>query len=859
MSKSNIIFFSLLFSLNSYSQSSIEVKEQVKRKPVAINKMEASFMLKKFREIWAPKKIDTKVLKNITNNTTEIYSSQYDKKLFDACNLDEEQFNKLDYYFFEKWKKSFIDQNSQEFSKLFAKDFLFSFPNEKIPSAKLDNIDEYDWRNNVEINQPGAMEKKLSEYFSQFSKIVDVELIATKYEILNKDRSQDLKFKKMKVYFDYNLIGMSGNSRRVDSGKLRVLIASESEKIENFKILKLSFDNLKTLTNSKPSFKEVTASSGLSQMTAYPRIEAIRRGGYALAVGDYDNDGVQDMLVGAYGTSKLFKGKSDGTFGEAMDTGIGQHTYVKSAIWADLNNDGWQDLILVRFVPAQVDFNNSKGIIVYENTGGGKFREKHNVFPIEKTDFAMPAALADFNQDGLLDLYIGYPGSKDFSALNVNFNYKKNLKAQGVYINKGNFEFSSELMNKFKKERGMGFENFNDKQKLFPHSSIAADLNQDGKVDLAIIDDRGNLSPIYLNDGSSNFSLGNNDLNLFNFGFGMGAIASDYNNDGFVDLFTTNVKFAAKDRYSASCQANWGVSSDRDSFLKNDIKVFTAKMIDGKKKFEETSPASIGIASVGDGLGAIESIDYNNDGCEDFYVVNGLWSGTSKKDDLASEFSRLDNLTLRLSSYIRETSDATQSSIMKILSNFKGDKFGKNPDSVTRLSLGGFQRNKLFRNNCNGTFTEVGFLEGVDSIADGYVIAKADIDNSGRQSLILRNADPGTLDVNFSPVQIYKNIFEGNNFLRLKLIGSKGNRDSIGAEVKVDVNESLTLTKQLIGNAGTSQSEKVLHFGLGKNTVAKSITIKWPTGKTSILNNVKAGLVEIQEERPNQINYVTQN
>jgi hypothetical protein len=159
MRKSKILILGMMVSMNSFSQSSIEVSEQKKRMPVAIKNSEASVMLKKFREIWAPKKIDAKVLRNITNNTTEIFASQHDKKLFDACNLDEEQFNKLDYYFFEKWKKSFLDKNAQEFSKLFAKDFTFIFPSEKNSSAKLDNIDEYEWKGTVEINQNSAMEK----------------------------------------------------------------------------------------------------------------------------------------------------------------------------------------------------------------------------------------------------------------------------------------------------------------------------------------------------------------------------------------------------------------------------------------------------------------------------------------------------------------------------------------------------------------------------------------------------------------------------------------------------------------------------------------------------------------------------
>ncbi|MFT7589641.1 MAG: hypothetical protein ACI959_001861, partial [Limisphaerales bacterium] len=273
-----------------------------------------------------------------------------------------------------------------------------------------------------------------------------------------------------------------------------------------------------------------------------------------------------------------------------------------------------------------------------------------------------------------------------------------------------------------------------------------------------------------------------------------------------------------------------------------DIKAFIGKNVNGKKKFVESAKL-IGLEEMGDGLAGIEFLDYNNDGFVDLYVANGLWSGTSKFDDMASMYSRAEGSTEQV---FLENRSSTQSQFMNILSHYKGDVFGKT-DEKNRLSLGGFQRNKLFRNNGDGTFMEVGFLEGVDSIADGYVMAKVDINSDGKLDLVLRNGDPGTSDVRFAPVQVFQNNHKNSNSLRIKLVGGGSNYDAIGAEVSIEVDNMKLQTKQLIGNLGTAQSEKIMHFGVGTAKKIKTVTVKWPRGKVSTYTNLKPGFVVIKE------------
>lgn len=168
----------------------------------------------------------------------------------------------------------------------------------------------------------------------------------------------------------------------------------------------------------------------------------------------------------------------------------------------------------------------------------------------------------------------------------------------------------------------------------------------------------------------------------------------------------------------------------------------------------------------------------------------------------------------------------------------------------SRPHLAGFQRNRLFRNKGDGTFLEVGYLENIDSIADGYIMAKADIDNDGKMDIVLRNGDPGTSEVNFPAVQVFKNESqEGNDSIRLKLLADISESDAVGATVTVTAG-NMTQYQQLIANNGAAQSEEILQFGIGHNKVASKVVITWPVSKkVTTLYNVKPGLHVIKEKK----------
>lgn len=595
-----------------------------------------------------------------------------------------------------------------------------------------------------------------------------------------------------------------------------------------------------TLASNKTSFEEVN-SFQKDQLSNHLRKEAIRRGGYALSMGDWDDDGNVDMVVGHLGSVELFKGQNDGTFKKASNAelGIENDTLVKSAVIADFDNDSKKDLLLVRFAPSE---QQGKDIVLYKNVSN-KFKRVTSIKNRYPAYYAMPSAVADFDKNGMLDFYIGFPGAKDFTVLNKSnhgFEGKIEFHPQGLFYNMGQLSFSEVTKEKlpYTKKKNAYTDGYPETAAIFPHSSAGIDYDLDGNMDIVVVDDKANLSPLYKNNGSGSFDQVADKIGLTNSDFGMGFTYADLDNDGKLEFIYTNVNFLPAERLTNSLQRNF---SDYSSLPgTNGVKVFKTK--DNKNYSDIT--ALTGMNSCGDGVGGVEIIDYDNNGLPDVYVANGLWSGTDPDQDLSSLFVRANSTynydfqeVLGSSVGIEEAN----TSFMKILMGFQGNvetmahKKGQYP------SMAGYQRNCLFKNNGDGTFTEVGYLEGVDSLADGYVIATADLNKDGQMDLVLRNGDPGVEKHRYPAVQVYMNKRKPEaKSVILSFTGTKSNKDAIGTIVQAKVGNK-TLTRHLIANNGAAQSEGIIHFGLGSSKKISEMTIRWPSGTVQKIDEVEAG------------------
>ncbi|MGH9612927.1 MAG: CRTAC1 family protein [Bryobacteraceae bacterium] len=272
------------------------------------------------------------------------------------------------------------------------------------------------------------------------------------------------------------------------------------------------------------TFEDVTEKAGLAGV-GY---------GMGVAVGDYDNDGYEDLYVTAYGGNKLYHNNGDGTFTDVTEkAGAGGSGWSTSAAWVDLDNDGRLDLVVLRYV--QWDFDDIwcgehregyraychpdvfKPIapLVYHNDGNGHFTEIAENAGLAKPGKGLGIAIADYDRDGHIDLFMANDSMPEF-----------------LYHNKGNGTFEEEgLISGVAVDAdgrtyaGMGVD--------------FADYNNDGLPDLAVDDLANQIYALYQNNGDGSFTYasqtaGIGRITMLHSGWGLRFL--DYDNDGWKDL-----------------------------------------------------------------------------------------------------------------------------------------------------------------------------------------------------------------------------------------------------------------------------------------------------------------------------------
>ena len=272
------------------------------------------------------------------------------------------------------------------------------------------------------------------------------------------------------------------------------------------------------------TFEDVTEKAGL-QGAGY---------GMGVAVGDYDNDGYEDLYVTAYGGNKLYHNNGDGTFTDVTEkAGVAGSGWSTSAAWVDLDNDGLLDLVVLRYV--QWDFDDTwcgehresyraychpdiyKAIrpLVYHNDGNGHFTEMAEKMGLAKPGKGLGIAIADYDRDGRIDLFIANDSMAEF-----------------LYHNKGEGKFAEAAL-----LSGVAVDS--DGHTYAGMGVDFADYNNDGFPDIVVTDLASQIYALYRNDGVGtfeydSFATGITQMTMNHSGWGVRFF--DYDNDGWKDL-----------------------------------------------------------------------------------------------------------------------------------------------------------------------------------------------------------------------------------------------------------------------------------------------------------------------------------
>jgi hypothetical protein len=165
---------------------------------------------------------------------------------------------------------------------------------------------------------------------------------------------------------------------------------------------------------------------------------------------------------------------------------------------------------------------------------------------------------------------------------------------------------------------------------------------------------------------------------------------------------------------------------------------------------------------------------------------------------------------------------------------------------IGQHSLNGYERNLLFRNEGDGTFADVAWVNGADRVEDGRGLAVLDYDRDGRPDLLVRNYR--------QPAQLLHNQAPMRHWIAFALVGTRSNRDAVGAVVRLRTPAGWQTRVVTAGSAYLSGRSKVLLFGLGDARRADVVQVSWPSGLRTTVGPLAADrrwtLVEDEPLRP---------
>jgi hypothetical protein len=530
--------------------------------------------------------------------------------------------------------------------------------------------------------------------------------------------------------------------------------------------------------------------------------------GGGVSVGDFNNDGLTDIyLVGNMVPDRLYLNRGDFTFEdvtEISNTGGGNLWKLGSTV-CDINNDGLPDI----YVCVSGLSGNHENLL-FVNQGINKdgipvFKEEAKKYGINDPGMSTQATFFDYDNDGDMDLYVAnYPITSFKATPYVYKQIMRNVKwieSGHLYRNNGDDTFTDVT-----KESGLlAFG--------LTLSATVSDFNQDGFKDLYISNDFTCPDYFYFNNGDGTFSDKAGEVLGQTSFYGMGADVADYNNDGLPDIM--QIDMAPEDNKRAKMNMSSMPPEDFEDMVNEGLhyqyRFSTLNLNRGILKnnlpFFTNAAWIAGVTST-DWSWAALFADFDLDGWKDLYITNG-----SRRDmNNADYFNKIGK-----SDYFSKGSD--KSELLKQALNMPSKPLA----------------NYIFRNNGDLTFTRYNKQWDMTEPSFSNGVAYADLDNDGDLDLIVNNIDQKAL--------IYKNNaseIKSGNFLKLKFDGTQKNKFGIGSVVTIWHNGKKQMSELTLTRGYLSSVEPILYFGVAKDQIIDSLKVQWGDGKVEMLTNIKA-------------------
>ncbi len=502
---------------------------------------------------------------------------------------------------------------------------------------------------------------------------------------------------------------------------------------------------------------------------------------------DVDNDGYEDLyIVNGRGHPNALYRNIDGKRFEKAPDGTGLESLSESTGIAvgDLNNDGYDDLYVANAetVGDGVQSNDGLDRLYVSNGSSGTYRDITLQSGVNEPGFSTSVAMADYDRDGFLDIFVGR--FIDFDFFDPVANRTNPTTYSRLYRNNGDLTFTDVTQTAGIKK------DFN------VWSAIWFDYDNDGWIDLLVGHEQGPIS-VFRNLGNGRFEDRTEMAgDVREVGAWMGLTAGDFDNDGDFDLYASNISDL------------WGAT--RDPALPPlvvpppetwDNPRNTLFLNNGDGTFSDANAAVDLPDDIKFGWGTV-SADFNNDGWLDFYAAHnfspvGVIGREREGASPGGLYVNLGNGTFADYSYVSGTE------------NF--DRRGDYLDGrgVVRFDYDNDGQVDLF-------------LVNAPQFLESFPFGRTPISDTA------------------SP-KLFRNLGGGGNWIALELIGRGGsNRDAIGAVVEVLADGGYQKRTIVGGGSAFSSSSKTLHIGLGEAKAA-SLVIHWPDGSLQRIKQIPAG------------------
>ena len=537
--------------------------------------------------------------------------------------------------------------------------------------------------------------------------------------------------------------------------------------------------------------------------------------GAGIGVGDFNNDGYEDLFfAGNQVNNTLYLNKGDWTFLDISEkSGVeSKNVWTTGVSVVDINGDGWLDIYLCKSGDLKGDNRHNELFInqgISEEIDGIQvvtFLEKSKQFGIDDIGLATHAAFFDFDLDGDLDLYLL---NNSFRSIG---NYDLRPDQRNIRDTSGGNKLLKNLSIEFPGKTPV-FEDVSEYAGIYG-SAIGfglgvtiGDVNNDMYPDIYVSNDFFEKDYIYINQKNGTFKESSDEM-LAEMSLGsMGADMADINNDGWTDIFVTEMlPFEESRLKTKSSFENWNKyqmnikNGYHRQFSRNALQINQ-----GGKQFSEIGRYA-GVDATDWSWGALIS-DLDLDGNKDIYVANGIFKDLLDQD------------------YIKIYSNPDE--VRKILFEKKAGIDGL-VDIIPSQPISNF----AFRNSGDFQFENVTKFWGLSQKGFSNGAVYVDIDNDGDLDLVVSNIN--------MPVFLYKNLSREkhkSNFIKIQLSDSSSfNRNAIGAKVTIFAENSLQYAEIHPARGFMSSVDYRLNFGLGDNEIVDSIEIIWPDLKRTVFH-----------------------